>query len=598
MTVIIRMQNLSLEASAQDIRHFFYGLQIPDGGVHIVGGKYGDVFIAFASDEDARRAMMCDHDSIRGQIIRLFLSSHAEMDEVIAIAKEHNKAMMSVPMNKMRSVSPKRQQIHRPVYSPSSPQITKSPEYSSEHRLQTEKLTFPPSFRQSTRYSPQREYSPHPKSSRHAINVNISEPSHNVSRDSGLSPKSISRQERSSDPNYLYPPAHISRTIQLDRKQHYVKKSAMEEQVPRHRIIDNETDQKVTLEKIEDDKMYSPRTKNYDSPRHGSGQKTKDIKTASPHSRETADIVEHHLGQKVRSRISRKLERSISPPPKRARRSVSVDSTNICLYIGNLPANVAFHDCHSFFSNHGEKEVKLINDLRGERIGCGYIKFSNANKCENAYQEMNGKIIAGKKVHLAKCSMNEYSDAFDSYRPNVHRNDSKCIETLRVVRRYGDYPPDATDHYPSKRATMHKKNKPKIKNFTCIKVSNMPARCSRFDLIDFFAGLHLEKNDVYVEYDNNGIVVGNAYVKFSTYQDADTAETFSNKSFNSKDKNSEVKKLKITRVSWKVMLTAIERHQARLQAKLSKDEWKSLAGSSDQKSDGSLSDSGDEKDLR
>lgn len=47
MNVIIRLQNLPWSANASDIRQFFRGLQIPEGGVHIVGGDDGDAFIAF-----------------------------------------------------------------------------------------------------------------------------------------------------------------------------------------------------------------------------------------------------------------------------------------------------------------------------------------------------------------------------------------------------------------------------------------------------------------------------------------------------------------------------------------------------------------------
>lgn len=47
MNVIIRLQNLPWSANASDIRQFFRGLQIPEGGVHIVGGEEGDAFIAF-----------------------------------------------------------------------------------------------------------------------------------------------------------------------------------------------------------------------------------------------------------------------------------------------------------------------------------------------------------------------------------------------------------------------------------------------------------------------------------------------------------------------------------------------------------------------
>lgn len=47
MSVIIRLQNLPWSANALDIRNFFRGLSIPEGGVHIVGGELGDAFIAF-----------------------------------------------------------------------------------------------------------------------------------------------------------------------------------------------------------------------------------------------------------------------------------------------------------------------------------------------------------------------------------------------------------------------------------------------------------------------------------------------------------------------------------------------------------------------
>jgi len=47
MSIIIRLQNLPWAANALDIRQYFNGLQIPEGGVHIVGGELGDAFIAF-----------------------------------------------------------------------------------------------------------------------------------------------------------------------------------------------------------------------------------------------------------------------------------------------------------------------------------------------------------------------------------------------------------------------------------------------------------------------------------------------------------------------------------------------------------------------
>nr|KAG5686495.1 hypothetical protein BaRGS_018747 [Batillaria attramentaria]KAG5687768.1 hypothetical protein BaRGS_014857 [Batillaria attramentaria] len=87
MSVIIRLQGLPWSASALDIRHFFKGLTIPAGGVHIIGGERGDAFIAFGSDEDARQGMMRNMSPISGTPVQLFLSSKSEMQSVIEEAR-------------------------------------------------------------------------------------------------------------------------------------------------------------------------------------------------------------------------------------------------------------------------------------------------------------------------------------------------------------------------------------------------------------------------------------------------------------------------------------------------------------------------------
>ncbi|MEW8546484.1 MAG: hypothetical protein AB2693_23445, partial [Candidatus Thiodiazotropha sp.] len=93
--MIIRLQGLSWSASAMNIRTFFKGLNIPPGGVHIIGGEKGDAFIAFSTDEDARQAMMMTNGMINDSPVQLFLSSKSEMQNTITKAKEASSA--SVP---------------------------------------------------------------------------------------------------------------------------------------------------------------------------------------------------------------------------------------------------------------------------------------------------------------------------------------------------------------------------------------------------------------------------------------------------------------------------------------------------------------------
>ncbi|CAH2052762.1 unnamed protein product, partial [Iphiclides podalirius] len=100
MSVIIRLQNLPWSANALDIRNFFRGLSIPEGGVHIVGGELGDAFIAFSTDEDARQAMMLDGGKIKEIQVKLLLSSRSEMHKVIETARQ------SVPILTLTAPAP------------------------------------------------------------------------------------------------------------------------------------------------------------------------------------------------------------------------------------------------------------------------------------------------------------------------------------------------------------------------------------------------------------------------------------------------------------------------------------------------------------
>ncbi|KAF3691865.1 RNA-binding protein 12B RNA-binding motif protein 12B [Channa argus] len=83
MAVVIRLQGLRISAGSEDIRKFFTGLKIPDGGVHIIGGERDEAFIIFASDEDARRAMTRSGGVIKGSPVTLLLSSKAEMQTML-----------------------------------------------------------------------------------------------------------------------------------------------------------------------------------------------------------------------------------------------------------------------------------------------------------------------------------------------------------------------------------------------------------------------------------------------------------------------------------------------------------------------------------
>ncbi|KAJ8687558.1 hypothetical protein QAD02_023352 [Eretmocerus hayati] len=129
MSVIIRLQNLAWSANALDIRQFFRGLSIPEGGVHIVGGELGDAFIAFSTDEDARQAMMQDGGKVKEMKIKLLLSSRTEMQKVIETARQQTLNLQNAFMQTAAPVA----------VAPNPPNISKNTnEASTETEIVTE----------------------------------------------------------------------------------------------------------------------------------------------------------------------------------------------------------------------------------------------------------------------------------------------------------------------------------------------------------------------------------------------------------------------------------------------------------------------------
>lgn len=74
MAHVVRLQNLSNSASAADVRAFFQGFQIPNGGVKIIGGEKGECFVIFTTFLDANGCLRKDGMWLNEQRISLFPS--------------------------------------------------------------------------------------------------------------------------------------------------------------------------------------------------------------------------------------------------------------------------------------------------------------------------------------------------------------------------------------------------------------------------------------------------------------------------------------------------------------------------------------------
>lgn len=107
MAVVLRLQGLNIEAGPEDIRRFFHGLPIPEGGVHITGGRLGEAFIIFSSKRAGQLAMLRSGKQLHGSTVSLHKSSMDEFMRVMQLRlRKHKPApTVSEPVPQTRSAT-------------------------------------------------------------------------------------------------------------------------------------------------------------------------------------------------------------------------------------------------------------------------------------------------------------------------------------------------------------------------------------------------------------------------------------------------------------------------------------------------------------
>uniref|UniRef100_A0A8C6WZW4 Zgc:153215 n=1 Tax=Neogobius melanostomus TaxID=47308 RepID=A0A8C6WZW4_9GOBI len=103
MATILRLTGLDTKASAEDIRSFFGDFQIPEGGVFIVGGAFGEAFIAFHSDKDALLALQLNGQFLKDSQVDLHTSSMVEVDHKFELFLKRKKSSKPCAKKQARS---------------------------------------------------------------------------------------------------------------------------------------------------------------------------------------------------------------------------------------------------------------------------------------------------------------------------------------------------------------------------------------------------------------------------------------------------------------------------------------------------------------
>lgn len=120
--VVLRLVGLTDEAESEDIREFFHGLRIPQGAVHIIGGKLGEAFILFTSERDGQLAMRRSGNVLKGSRVALHFSSVAELKQKLTLSLKQNATTTEPPASELQLVNSPQQQVGEEVEPLSSSQ--------------------------------------------------------------------------------------------------------------------------------------------------------------------------------------------------------------------------------------------------------------------------------------------------------------------------------------------------------------------------------------------------------------------------------------------------------------------------------------------
>ncbi|KAM3928400.1 RNA-binding protein 12B-B-like isoform 1-T2 [Leptodactylus fuscus] len=439
MAVVIRLQGLPVVAGSVDIRHFFTGLQIPDGGVHIIGGNLGEAFIIFATDEDARRAMSRTGGFIKNSQIQLLLSSKTEMQNTLEISRKTNK-------------NPK-----HPAVAPSGEMNRSAMTKKGANQNKFEKKTYDSDFNNSG-----------PKQ-RDSYGQKYDRKEGNSSKDDvyvflfGLpyssTEEDIRRFFKGLD---VVDVVFLLRANGLKNGNAYVKfgsaKDADTAMNFNNEYIGNRF---ISISKATEDKWVK-----------AGGQ----------------------------------LDEDYSKQPRRRTRSRSPQNQQFYVHMKNLSYGVEKQDVKHFLGapDMADSQIKFLLDKYNNRTREGFIMLKSQRlyeKCLNLHKSnLKGRHVL--ILPIARKAMLELIEAYETQTPP------------KQERTY--------DGYPRREQSNLKR---------CIYLRNFPFDVSKAEVQKFFTGYPVHEEDICLLFDNKGVGLGEALVRFPSEEQAELAEGLNRQRF-------------------------------------------------------------------
>ncbi|XP_062426501.1 RNA-binding protein 12B [Rhea pennata] len=490
MAVVIRLQGLPVIAGPADIRRFFLGLNIPDGGVHIIGGEIGEAFIIFATDEDARRAMSCSGGFIKDSRIDLFLSSKTEMQNTIEMSrKRFDRGGRETMSLSRRTCSNNSGSSGVGDISHLVAAITKGMSKSS--------------------YGPPN----HPEAGFHANGTRHG--------DAGI-PKSSYNQSRkdshSFNPDDLYLFLRgIPYSATEDEVRAFLSGLCVDGVILiKHRNGLNNGDCLVKFATPGDALEGLKRHRQY------MGQRFIEI---SPSTEERwieyggrVDMTnemdrflckEHSPARSAGYMHSRKHSHSRSPRRQRTR-SRSPPTQEYYIHLRNLSTSLEKRDLRAFFSDLDicSKQIKFLMDKHQRRTRDAFVMLRNERDYQAAL-EYHRKALLNRPVYIFPISRRSMLKIIDS------------CERKRSQER--DHPGQGIQE----KSYREGHSGPKI----CVYVRNFPFDVTKIEVQKFFARFDIDEDDIYLLYDDKGVGLGEALVRFKSEEQAMKAENLNRRRF-------------------------------------------------------------------
>nr|XP_056710345.1 RNA-binding protein 12B [Euleptes europaea] len=548
MAVVIRLQGLPVVAGTADIRRFFSGLNIPDGGVHIIGGEKGEAFIIFATDEDARQGMSFSGGFIKDSCIELFLSSKTEMQNIIDVNRkrfDHGGRKTVTGSRRAGSSNSGVENLSNLVAA-----IKKGfgkPSYGSLDHLEDD-------FHSSGSQNSDTEVSKSTsnQSKKESFNsddvyVFVRGMPYSASEDdvlnffSGLQVEEVIMLEnvdgRQNGDGVVKFATPSDAMIGLRRNREYMGSRFIEVRPSNKRMwfkhsrrVDEKTDHsfkrfaQLNKESPSSREHCSRRESSYRSSRKQSHSRSPPRRfLARSRSRSPPRFLARSRSRSPPRRFSAR-SRSRSPPRRAMARSRSESLQRAAAERSRSPL------AHSSNSREFYIHIKNLSpdvEKRHLRAFFGALAITNHDitllKQDNNYEKRREAFVLFRSISEYETALSYHKESLFGQAVHIFPTSKKTI--LQIIESSGRKRSSERHHHVKEKRDRCSGQK------TCVYVRNLPFDVTNVEVQKFFAGFNIDDSDIHLLYDDKGIGLGEALVKFRTEDQARKAESLNRRRF-------------------------------------------------------------------